>query len=129
MEVKNLRQTEAGQVLAIMRMYILFDLFGYGCRLLGEIAVVGRKDDVADKLRSRCEKFADRVSIISPSVPDPGHWAEVVRAMPGARLVIEDNVSLEHTLIKVGGVPAGTTVVIAEGARMHIAEVLIDQYL
>jgi probable F420-dependent oxidoreductase len=49
--------------------------------LLEKIAVVGHNDEIADKLRARCEKFADRVSIIAPYAPDPGHWADVVRAL------------------------------------------------
>jgi len=49
--------------------------------LLEKVAVVGHDDDIADKLRARCEKFADRVSIIAPYAPDPGHWSELVRAL------------------------------------------------
>jgi probable F420-dependent oxidoreductase len=51
--------------------------------LLEKIAVVGRIDEIAAKLRRRCEHFADRVSLISPSVPDPRRWAGLVRELAG----------------------------------------------
>ena len=46
--------------------------------LLERIAVVGSPEDIAPKLRARCEKFADRVSLIAPYALDPGNWASVV---------------------------------------------------
>lgn len=49
--------------------------------LLAEIAVVGRRDEVAAKLRARCAGIADRVSIVSPYAPDPDLWADVVAAL------------------------------------------------
>ena len=49
--------------------------------LLGEIAVVGRRDEIAGKLQARCAGVADRVSIVSPFAPDPELWADVVSAL------------------------------------------------
>jgi probable F420-dependent oxidoreductase len=46
--------------------------------LLGEIAVVGRRGELAAKLRARCAGVADRVSLVSPYAPDPDLWADVV---------------------------------------------------
>jgi probable F420-dependent oxidoreductase len=52
--------------------------------LLEKIAVVGSPQDIAPKLRARCEKFADRVSLIAPYALDPGNWASVVRELKRA---------------------------------------------
>ncbi len=49
--------------------------------LLEKIAVVGSPDEIASKLRARCEKFADRVSLIAPLTPDPATWTSVVREL------------------------------------------------
>lgn len=49
--------------------------------LLDEIAVVGRRDEIASKLRARCAGVADRVSLIAPFAPDPDLWSDVVRAL------------------------------------------------
>ncbi len=49
--------------------------------LLTKIAVVGAPDEIAPKLRARCEKFADRVSLIAPLAPDPESWQDVVREL------------------------------------------------
>ena len=49
--------------------------------LLERIAVVGPYDEIADRLRARCEKFADRVSLVAPSVADPERLAEAVREL------------------------------------------------
>ena len=51
--------------------------------LLERIAVVGPTDEVPDRLRARCEGFADRVSLVSPTTPEPERWAHVVRALHG----------------------------------------------
>jgi probable F420-dependent oxidoreductase len=47
--------------------------------LLERIAVVGRRKEIAPKLRERCSGFADRVSLVAPFAPDPGLWADIVR--------------------------------------------------
>ena len=49
--------------------------------LLEKIAVLGSPDEIASKLRARCEKFADRVSLIAPLTPDPATWTSVVREL------------------------------------------------
>ena len=49
--------------------------------ILEKIAVVGPIEEIGGKLRARCEKFADRVSLVAPSVADPAYWADVVRAL------------------------------------------------
>ncbi len=49
--------------------------------LLEKIAVVGAPDEIAPKLRARCEKFADRVSLVAPLAPDPESWQDVVREL------------------------------------------------
>lgn len=51
--------------------------------LLDQIAVVGRRTEVAAKLRARCAGIADRVSLVSPYAPDPDLWADVVAALHG----------------------------------------------
>jgi len=51
--------------------------------LLGKIAVIGAPDEIAPKLRARCEKFADRVSLVAPLAPDPESWRDVVRQLKG----------------------------------------------
>ena len=49
--------------------------------VLEAIAVVGSPHEIVAKLRSRCEKFADRVCLIAPYQPDPAHWIDVVREL------------------------------------------------
>ena len=49
--------------------------------VLEAIAVVGAPREIAAKLRARCEKFADRVSLIAPFMPDPAHWVDVVHEL------------------------------------------------
>jgi probable F420-dependent oxidoreductase len=49
--------------------------------VLETIAVVGAPLEIAAKLRARCEKFADRVSLVAPFAPDPGRWVDVVREL------------------------------------------------
>ena len=49
--------------------------------LLEQIAVVGEPDEIASKLRARCEKFADRISLVAPTVSDPATWLNVVREL------------------------------------------------
>jgi hypothetical protein len=46
--------------------------------LLDEIAVVGPRNEIAGKLCVRCERFADRVSLLAPFSPDVDEWADVV---------------------------------------------------
>jgi probable F420-dependent oxidoreductase len=42
------------------------------------IAVVAPRNQIAAKIRERCEGFADRVSLIAPFAPDPDDWADIV---------------------------------------------------
>jgi len=51
--------------------------------VLEAIAVVGAPTEIAAKLRARCEKFADRVSLVALFAPDPEHWIDVVRELKG----------------------------------------------
>jgi len=50
-----------------------------GDEILGEIAVVGERHEIAGKLRARLDGIADSVSITHNRCPDPRHWADVVR--------------------------------------------------
>lgn len=52
-----------------------------GDDVLDEIAVVGERHEIADKLKARLAGIADSVSLTHNRSPDPGHWADVVRAM------------------------------------------------
>jgi len=49
--------------------------------LLDRIAIVGHADEVAVKVRARCEGVADRVSLSSPVAADPSLWADAVRSL------------------------------------------------
>jgi probable F420-dependent oxidoreductase len=49
--------------------------------LLEKIAVVGERRELAGKLRARFGSFADRVSPMAPSSPDPDVWAEVIQEL------------------------------------------------
>jgi hypothetical protein len=49
--------------------------------LLEQIAVVGRRDEIAGKLRERCGDFADRVSLMAPFAPDSDHWSDIVESL------------------------------------------------
>jgi probable F420-dependent oxidoreductase len=49
--------------------------------VLEAIAVIGTPREIAAKLRARCEKFADRVSLVAPFEPDPARWVDVVREL------------------------------------------------
>lgn len=49
--------------------------------LLDRIAIVGRGDEIADKLRARCGDFAARVSLMAPFAPDANLWAEIVKSL------------------------------------------------
>ena len=46
--------------------------------ILEEIAVVGPRREIADRLRSRLRGIADAVSLTHNRAPDPHHWADVV---------------------------------------------------
>ena len=46
--------------------------------LLGQIAVVGPRDELAGRIRERCAGLVDRVSLVSPFAPDPSLWADLV---------------------------------------------------
>ena len=45
------------------------------------LAVVGARAEIAPKLRARLAGIADSVSLTHNRCPDPGHWADVVRAL------------------------------------------------
>jgi probable F420-dependent oxidoreductase len=52
-----------------------------GCisdEILEEIAVVGPRHEIADRLRARLRGIADGVSLTHNRAPDPDHWADVV---------------------------------------------------
>ena len=49
--------------------------------LLETIAVVGPRDEIADRVRDRCAGFADRVSLVAPFAPDAEVWSDVVQAL------------------------------------------------
>jgi uncharacterized protein Usg len=49
--------------------------------VLEAIAVVGMRDDIADKLTARLEGIADSVSLTHNRLPDPDHWADIVREL------------------------------------------------
>jgi len=51
--------------------------------VLEAIAVVGAPSEIAAALRGRCEKFADRVSLVAPYAPDPEYWVDIVLALKG----------------------------------------------
>lgn len=50
-------------------------------QVLETIAVVGAREEIAAKLEARLEGIADSVSLTHNRCPDPGHWADVVRAL------------------------------------------------
>ena len=47
--------------------------------LLERIAVVGRRDEIAARVRARCEGFAQRVSLVAPFAPDADLWADIAK--------------------------------------------------
>jgi probable F420-dependent oxidoreductase len=47
--------------------------------ILEEIAVVGPLNEVADKIRARCGKYADRVSFGVPYFGDAEYWSDIAR--------------------------------------------------
>ena len=49
--------------------------------VLEAIAVVGMRHEIADKLTARLEGIADSVSLTHNRLPDPGHWADIVREL------------------------------------------------
>jgi hypothetical protein len=46
--------------------------------ILEEIAVVGPRSQIADRLRTRLGGIADAVSLTHNRAPDPDQWADVV---------------------------------------------------
>lgn len=52
-----------------------------GDEVLEAIAVVGMRDEIADKLTARLDGIADSVSLTHNRLPDPNHWADVVREL------------------------------------------------
>ena len=53
--------------------------------VLEAIAVVGRRDQIAAKLRERLAGIADGVSLTHNRAPDPSHWADVVAELQADR--------------------------------------------
>jgi alkanesulfonate monooxygenase SsuD/methylene tetrahydromethanopterin reductase-like flavin-dependent oxidoreductase (luciferase family) len=51
--------------------------------VLEAIAVVGAREEIADKLRARLDGIADGVSLTHNRAPDPHHWADVVADLRG----------------------------------------------
>jgi len=49
-----------------------------GNEILETIAVVGARDEIAGKLRTRLAGIADGVTLTHNRCPDPHHWADVV---------------------------------------------------
>jgi probable F420-dependent oxidoreductase len=49
--------------------------------VLESIAVVGARDEIAAKLRTRLDGIADAVSLTHNRAPDPRHWSDVVAAL------------------------------------------------
>ncbi len=49
--------------------------------ILEAIAVVGPRNTIASQLRERLDGIADSVSLTHNRMPDPSHWADVVRDM------------------------------------------------
>jgi probable F420-dependent oxidoreductase len=49
--------------------------------ILEAIAVVGPRHTIAKKLSERLEGIADSVSLTHNRMPDPGHWADIVREL------------------------------------------------
>ncbi|MGE4607674.1 MAG: LLM class F420-dependent oxidoreductase [Myxococcota bacterium] len=47
--------------------------------VLESIAICGKPDELADKIRGRCAGVADRVSLVAAYAPDPEAWTDVVR--------------------------------------------------
>ncbi|MGH0036393.1 MAG: TIGR03617 family F420-dependent LLM class oxidoreductase [Myxococcota bacterium] len=52
--------------------------------ILETLAVVGPRDEIADKLRRRLDGIADGVSLTNNRAPDADHWADVVRDLKAA---------------------------------------------
>jgi probable F420-dependent oxidoreductase len=53
--------------------------------ILEEIAVVGPRHEIAERLRARLEGIADAVSLTNNRTPDPQHWSDVVADLKGER--------------------------------------------
>jgi len=51
--------------------------------LLSKIAVVGPRDELADRVRDRCADVVDRVSLVAPFAPDRNLWADLVAELCG----------------------------------------------
>jgi probable F420-dependent oxidoreductase len=49
--------------------------------ILETIAVVAPMNEIAARVRERCGEYASRVSLVTPWMPDPERWADVVRDM------------------------------------------------
>ena len=51
--------------------------------LLSEIAIVGPRDELVDRIRDRCAGCVDRVSLVAPFAPDPDLWSDLVAELRG----------------------------------------------
>ena len=49
--------------------------------ILEQVAVIGRPGEIADKVRTRYEGFADRIALISQTALEPESWIDVVKAL------------------------------------------------
>jgi len=52
-------------------------------KLLGELAVVGPRDELADRIVDRVAGITDSVGLVSSRLPDPGHYVDVVSRLRG----------------------------------------------
>jgi probable F420-dependent oxidoreductase len=51
--------------------------------VLEQIAIVAPRGEIAQRVRDRCGRWADRVSLSAPFAPDPALWADVVSDLKG----------------------------------------------
>lgn len=52
-------------------------------QMLDELAVVGERHEIFDKLSARIEGIADSVALLNNRHPDANHWADLVQALKG----------------------------------------------
>jgi len=49
--------------------------------LLDAVAVVCPREEMADRIRARCEGVFDRVNLVARYTPDENGWVDVVQAL------------------------------------------------
>jgi alkanesulfonate monooxygenase SsuD/methylene tetrahydromethanopterin reductase-like flavin-dependent oxidoreductase (luciferase family) len=49
--------------------------------MVESIAIVGRRDEIADRIRAKVAGIADTVSLECTRRPDPLHFADICRAL------------------------------------------------